>query len=92
VDGGYEAYCLVDPLSYDSPVVTRGDDLDFSLAHSPPVAGWEHPELDYRPTDCGEPAHGSKVAGRIEIALRCMELNNSEPTVACTEARSLSEP
>jgi tRNA A-37 threonylcarbamoyl transferase component Bud32 len=46
VDRRYEAYCLVDPVFYDSPSVARGDDVDFPQACVPAPPGWKRAELD----------------------------------------------
>jgi class III lanthionine synthetase len=66
VGPGNEAYCLADPLFYDSPTATRGgDDRDFRLAEAPPPPGWERVELEdwlmYQPIGCRLPAQGWKI-------------------------------
>ncbi|MFL5908138.1 MAG: class III lanthionine synthetase LanKC [Solirubrobacterales bacterium] len=65
MDAAYEAYCLADPLFYDSPTATRGNDVDFAIAQAPPPPGWEHGELDdwlmYRPQSCQLPGQGWKI-------------------------------
>lgn len=65
MDHGYELYCLADRHFYDSPVVTRGDDVDFDAAERPAPEGWTKSELDdwlvYRPEEARLPAQGWKV-------------------------------
>jgi tRNA A-37 threonylcarbamoyl transferase component Bud32 len=61
-----EAYCLTDPLFFDSPIANRGaDDRDFPRAQSEPPAGWERVELEdwlmYAPTGCRLPPQGWKI-------------------------------
>lgn len=62
---GYEEYCLADPLFYDSPTATRGDDVDFPIADKPVPAGWDRVPMDdwlvYWPDDVELPAQGWKV-------------------------------
>jgi tRNA A-37 threonylcarbamoyl transferase component Bud32 len=46
VDRGYELYCFVDPLFYDSPARIERADLDFGVTHASPPEGWIRSELD----------------------------------------------
>ncbi len=65
LDKGYAAFCLADRWFYDSPVVTRGDDVDFDIAERPTPEGWERLILDdwlvYLPPDVELPAQGWKI-------------------------------
>lgn len=58
-------YCLADPVFYDSPVLSRGDDVDFDIAREPVPKGWRRDDLDdwlvYRPVGCTMPAQGWKI-------------------------------
>lgn len=65
MDRGYEGFCLVDPLFYDSPTVARIDDVDFALAAAGPPVGWSRDELEdwlvYTPVDSAYPQQGWKI-------------------------------
>lgn len=63
---GYEVYCLLDPLFYDSPASkTAKRDPDFEWAGCPVPEGWERAEFDdwilYAPLDVELPPQGWKV-------------------------------
>ena len=62
---GYEAYCLSDPDFYDSPTVSRGDDVDFEVARGAAPDGWGRFELDdwlvYGPKEVERPKQGWKI-------------------------------
>lgn len=45
MDMGYEIYCLADRWFYESPVIVRGDDVDFALAERPTPDGWRRAEF-----------------------------------------------
>lgn len=53
MDRTYDAYCLADPVFYDSPGRVQGENLDFALVAGPVPAGWTRYPLDdwlvYRP-------------------------------------------
>ncbi|MGI8680912.1 MAG: class III lanthionine synthetase LanKC [Mycobacteriales bacterium] len=65
MDRGYEGYCLVDPLFYDSPTVARDDDVDFPVADLPVPSGWQRIELEdwlvYAPEPVALPTQGWKI-------------------------------
>ena len=65
MDKGYEVFCLVDPLFYDSPTLPRGDDVDFEIARGPVPEGWDRLKLDdwlvYRPEGLQFPSQGWKI-------------------------------
>lgn len=72
VDEGYEAYCLADPVFYESPLVARGDDVDFDVAREPVPEGWERTEFDdwlvYWPVGASVPPQGWKVHASASLA------------------------
>jgi tRNA A-37 threonylcarbamoyl transferase component Bud32 len=72
VDKGYEAYCLADPIFYDSPALSRGDDVDFQTARLPLPEGWTRAEsddwLEFHPDGVSLPPQGWKIH-----ASACME-------------------
>lgn len=72
MDGGYEAYSLVDPFFYDDPMVTRRDEQDLAIAQAPPPAGWNRAELDdwlmYAPIGARLPAQGWKIHASTTLA------------------------
>lgn len=65
MDKGYGVYCLADPVFYESPVLVRGDDVDFAVAHRPVPDGWQRTEFDdwlaYDPEGVKLPAQGWKI-------------------------------
>jgi tRNA A-37 threonylcarbamoyl transferase component Bud32 len=77
---GYEVYCMVDPVFYDTPAVSqRADELAFSVAAGPTPSGWTRSELDdwvmFAPAHLELPAQGWKIH-----ASAC--LDNAEVVVA----------
>lgn len=63
---GYEVYCLVDPLFYDSPALhTKTESKNFAITEEPVPGGWTRSELDdwlvYMPDDHGLPPQGWKI-------------------------------
>jgi hypothetical protein len=69
MDPAYGMYCLVDPFFYDSPTVTRGDDVDFQIALCPVLDGWERFELEdwlvYQPAGAHLPPKGGKSMSQL---------------------------
>lgn len=65
MDKGYGVYCLADPVFYESPVLVRGDDVDFEVARRPVPDEWKRTELDdwlaYDPQGVKLPAQGWKI-------------------------------
>ena len=65
MDTSYEAYCLADPLFYDSPANATASGGDFFPALRSVPAGWEVGHRDtwvmFRPPGCSLPAQGWKV-------------------------------
>ena len=65
VDRGYEHYCLVDPVFYDSPYLRRPNDPDLRAAQRPVPSGWLREELGdwlaYSPDPVELPLQGWKV-------------------------------
>jgi len=65
VDKGYEAFCLVDPMFYDSPTVAQENDVDFALGMSEVPPGWSRDELEdwlvYMPAVNEVPNQGWKI-------------------------------
>ena len=63
MDERYGAYCLADPLFYDSPTLVPGHDFDPGSGASP--EGWKRSEVDdwlaYQPEDVQLPPQGWKV-------------------------------
>lgn len=61
----YEAYCLADPVFYDSPARAQGGDVDFAAARRPIPSGWKRSELDdwlvLRPEGVRLPPQGWKI-------------------------------
>lgn len=78
---GYEVYCLVDPLFYESPTLQASLDSRFSAAQRPLPAGWTRTELDdwlvYMPDGLELPRQGWKIH-----ASAC--LDNAEDVVQTT--------
>jgi serine/threonine protein kinase len=62
---GYEAFCLVDPFFYDSPILNREQDSEFAIASRSPAPGWERSEfadwLVYKPQRIRLPKQGWKI-------------------------------
>jgi serine/threonine protein kinase len=65
VDKGYEAFCLVDPMFYDSPTVAQENDVDFAIGMSDVPPGWSRDELEdwlvYMPAVNEVPDQGWKI-------------------------------
>jgi tRNA A-37 threonylcarbamoyl transferase component Bud32 len=65
VDRGYEVYCLADSHFYESPMLARGNDVDFEVARRPLPAGWKRTEFDdwlaLDPEGVRLPAQGWKI-------------------------------
>ncbi len=65
MDTGYDEFCLADPDFYDSPVRTRGDDIDFATGPPLDLDGWTTTELEdwlaYTPAGAVLPSQGWKV-------------------------------
>ncbi|MDQ4037209.1 MAG: class III lanthionine synthetase LanKC [Actinomycetota bacterium] len=65
MDRGYEGFCLTDPLFYDSPTVSRWDDVDFKVADLTVPDGWRRTELEdwlvYAPEQASLPTQGWKI-------------------------------
>ncbi|HEX6538943.1 MAG TPA: class III lanthionine synthetase LanKC [Candidatus Dormibacteraeota bacterium] len=65
MDERYSTFCLADPHFYDSPVRTRGDDVDFAIASRPVPPGWTRTDRDewlvYEPPTGGLPPQGWKI-------------------------------
>jgi hypothetical protein len=68
LDARYELYCLTDPVFYDSPLASRGDDVDFEIAGRCVPEGWRREEFDdwlvYRP----EPGEFSLQGWKIHVS------------------------
>jgi tRNA A-37 threonylcarbamoyl transferase component Bud32 len=62
---GYEAYCLADPLFYDTPTVIPKREPDFPLADAPVPDGWKRGEIDdwvmLMPAELELPHQGWKI-------------------------------
>jgi tRNA A-37 threonylcarbamoyl transferase component Bud32 len=62
---GYEVYCLVDPLFYDSPSLHASDESLFTVAAQPVPDGWHRSQLDdwlvYMPEGIELPEQGWKI-------------------------------
>ena len=76
---GYEVYCMVDPLFYDTPAVSRrAQELTFAVAAADTPRGWTRSELDdwvmFAPAGLELPAQGWKIH-----ASACLE--NAEAVV-----------
>jgi tRNA A-37 threonylcarbamoyl transferase component Bud32 len=65
VTKGYEVYCLVDPLFYDSPTQIATRSSKFAVADRPIPEGWRRTELDdwlvYIPAGVELPPQGWKI-------------------------------
>src|SRR5215471_10701691 len=76
---GHDAYCVADPLYFDSPSTTRGDDEDFALARGDVPRGWRRTSFDdwlvHVPAGASMPLQGWKVH-----ASAC--LDDAEPVLA----------
>jgi len=79
MDRAYEAYCIADPLFYDSPARPDGDEAVFEPARQPAPSGWEQANLDdwlvRMPADAALPPQGWKIH-----ASACLE--DAEATLA----------
>lgn len=65
MDKGYEGFCLVDPLFYESPMLARENDVDYDLALTPAPDGWHRDDLEdwlvLTPKDAQFPSQGWKI-------------------------------
>lgn len=80
MDERYSAFCFADRHFYDSPVRTRGDDVDFATALQPVPEGWDRSEsgdwLIYHPTDGNLPPQGWKIhaSATLDDAERILDI------------------
>ncbi len=72
MERGYEGFCLVDPVFFDSPTLARDDDVDFAIADRPVPAGWKRTEFEdwlvYSPEQVALPDQGWKVHASASAA------------------------
>lgn len=65
MERGYEGFCLVDPVFFDSPTLARDDDVDFAIAGAAVPPGWKRTEFEdwlvYSPRQIRLPDQGWKV-------------------------------
>ncbi|MGW1075617.1 class III lanthionine synthetase LanKC [Streptomyces sp. NPDC002537] len=65
MDQRYDAYCMADPIFYDSPTELKEENLGFSVAEGPVPEGWQRFEQDdwlvYRPDGPRGPLQGWKI-------------------------------